>query len=240
MKGLAGKRILVTGATGGIGRAVVDRLIEEGCRVLAVDMVMPDNPQLEFASICDVTDETSVAEVFEAGIAEVGGIDGLVATVGIQVSKPTHELSVEEFRRVIDVNVVGTFLASRYLIPRMLEAGTGNIVTFGSTAAIVAAPALASYAAAKGAVLQYTRSIAAEYGSRGIRANCICPGGTMTPMLRDIEANRVGPDHFLEKHPIGRYAEPSEIAASVAYLLSDDSSFMLGAAMVVDGGFSMA
>src|SRR5699024_4804012 len=114
------------------------------------------------------------------------------------------------------------------------------IVTFGSTAAVGAAPELASYAAAKGAVLQFTRSVAAEYGARGVRANCLCPGGTMTPMMREIDASRVGHDHFLERHPIGRYAEPTEIAAGVAYLLSDDASFVLGSATMVDGGYSMA
>lgn len=240
MNGLDGKRILVTGATGGIGRAIVDRLLAEGCRVLAVDMVRLEDERVSFSGVCDVTDEASVDRAFSEAEAAVGGIDGLVATAGIQVSKPTHELSLEEFRRVLEVSAVGTFLATRRVLPGMLEAGAGGIVTFGSTAAVGAAPELASYAAAKGAVLQYTRSIAAEYGSRGIRANCMCPGGTMTPMMREIDAHRVGRDHFLERHPIGRYAEPAEIAAAVAYLLSDDASFVLGAAMMVDGGYSMA
>lgn len=240
MRGLSGKRVLVTGAAGGIGAAIVSRLVEEGCRVLAVDMVEPKESGAEFRGTCDVTDEQSVVEVFQAAVDAVGDIDGLVATAGIQVSKPTHELTVDELRKVVDVSLVGTFLATRFVIPRMLEAGGGSIVTFGSTAAVGAAPELASYAAAKGAVLQFTRSIAAEYGSRGIRSNCICPGGTMTPMMREIDASRVGRDHFLERHPIGRYAEPSEIAAGVAFLLSDESSFVLGSAMMVDGGYSMA
>jgi NAD(P)-dependent dehydrogenase (short-subunit alcohol dehydrogenase family) len=120
----------------------------------------------------------------------------------------------------------------------MLREGNGRIVTFGSTAAVVAAPELAAYAAAKGAVLQFTRSIAAEYAGRGIRANCICPGGTMTPLLTEIDRHRSGPDHFRDRHPIGRYAEPEEIAAAVAFLLADESSFVLGTAFMVDGGYT--
>ena len=151
---------------------------------------------------------------------------------------PTHEVSAADFRKVLEVSVMGTFLVARAVVPAMLRAGAGRIVTFGSTAALVAAPELAAYAAAKGAVLQFTRSIAAEYARRGIRANCICPGGTMTPLLAEIDRHRTGPDHFREGHPIGRYADPGEIAAAVAFLLSDDSSFVLGSAFMVDGGYT--
>lgn len=239
MRGLSGLKILVTGAAGGIGTAVVDRLYEEGAIVMGVDMVNPTNERLAFAGICDVTDEDSINATFDEAVQKMGSIDALVAIAGIQISKDTHELTADEFRKVLDVSVIGTFLTTKYVIPRMLESGQGRIVTFGSTAAIGSAPRLASYSAAKGAVLQYTRSIASEYGSRGIRSNCICPGGTMTPMMKEIEAKREGPDRFKERHPIGRYAEPSEIAAMVAYLLSDDSSFVLGTAAMVDGGYSI-
>lgn len=240
MRGLSGKNILVTGALGGIGSAVCERLLEEGCQVLAVDIAEAEDSRFAFSGVLDVTDEESVRSTLSQAIASVSRIDGLVATAGIQVSRPTHELTVDELRRVVDVSLMGTFSTTRFLIPHMLESGGGSIVTFGSTAAVGAAPELASYAAAKGAVLQYTRSIAAEYGSRGVRSNCICPGGTKTPMMKEIDAHRVGRDHFLEGHPIGRYAETSEIAAAVAFLLSEDSSFMLGTATMVDGGYSMS
>lgn len=239
MNGLSGLTVMVTGAAGGIGAAVVERLAREGAVVAGVDMVDPAGEHLAHAGRCDVTDEASVAAAFGAAIDAIGPIGALVATAGIQISKDTHELTVDEFRKVLDVSVIGTFLTTRYLIPRMLAAGGGRIVTFGSTAAVGSAPRLAAYAAAKGAVLQYTRSIAVEYGARGIRSNCICPGGTMTPMMKAIEAERTGVDHFKERHPIGRYAEPAEIAGTVAYLLSDDASFMLGATVMVDGGYSI-
>lgn len=240
MRGLEGLRVLVTGAAGGIGSAVVQRLHDEGALVAGVDLQSPDDSRLAYRAACDVTDEQSVATAFGGAVQELGAIQALIATAGIQVSMPTHELSVDAFRAVLEVSVIGTFVTTKNVIPAMLAAGDGRIVTFGSTAAVMAAPQLSSYAAAKGAVLQYTRSIAAEYGARGVRSNCICPGGTLTPMIKAIDAERQGGDnHFLQRHPIGRYADPAEIAAAVAFLVSDDSSFMLGAAMMVDGGYSI-
>ncbi|HEY8453051.1 MAG: SDR family oxidoreductase [Micromonosporaceae bacterium] len=238
MRGLSGMRVLVTGAAGGIGGAVVERLVSEGARVAGVDLQRPRDDRLVAALAADVTDQEQVAAMVTAAREALGGVDALVALAGVQASGPTHELDPEVFRRTLEVNVLGTFLVTRAVLPEMLERRSGRIVTVGSTAAVCAAPGLAAYAAAKGAVLQFTRSIAVEYAGYGIRANCLCPGGTATPMLAEIDRQRQGPDHFLAGHPIGRYAEPAEIAAAAAYLLSDDASFVLGAAVMVDGGYS--
>lgn len=238
MQGLSGLRTFVTGASGGIGRALVERLADEGCLVAATDLQAPDLPGVKVSIASDVTDPESVARAIQQAREALGGLDALVTAAGIQATKPTHELDSATFRKVLDVNVLGTFHAVSAVLPHMLERQAGRIVTFGSTAAVVAAPGLAAYAASKGAVLQLTRSIAAEYGRSGIRANCVCPGGTATAMLTAIESDRGEPDEFESRHPIGRFAQPDEIAAAVSYLLSDDASFVLGAAFMVDGGFT--
>ena len=140
--------------------------------------------------------------------------------------------------KVLAVSVRGTFLCLRAALPGFVEQGHGRVVTFGSTAALVGAPGLTAYSAAKAAVLNITRSVAAEYARSGIRANCLCPGATDTPLLRRLQADRPDPEAFARAHPIGRYADPSEIAAAAAYLLSDDASFFVGSAVVADGGFT--
>lgn len=238
MRGLSGLRTLVTGANGGIGSQVAERLIAEGAVVGVTDINVPATEGAVFRAGADVTDADAMAAVVGDAEDVLGGIQALVATAGVQATAPTHEMAPDLFQYVIDVNVMGTFHVVRAVLPKMISRTGGRIVTFGSTAAVVAAPELAAYAAAKGAVLQFTRSVAAEYARRGVRANCICPGGTMTPMMAEIDASRTAPDHFRERHPIGRYASPEEIAAAAVFLLSDDASFVLGSAFMADGGFT--
>jgi NAD(P)-dependent dehydrogenase (short-subunit alcohol dehydrogenase family) len=237
MRGLQGQRVLVTGAAGGIGTAATERLVAEGARVAAADLAPPE---LEAAvSLAgDVTNEADAERLVAEARAALGGLDSLVLTAGIHYVGPTHETSVADFDRVLAASARGTFLCLRAALPQLLEQRSGRIVTFASTAALVGAPGLTAYAAAKGAVLQITRSIAAEYAAQGIRANCLCPGGTDTPLLRRLMADRPDPEHFEQAHPIGRFADPREIAGATAFLLSDDASFFVGSAVACDGGFT--
>ena len=237
MRGLESLRVLVTGAAGGIGAAVTQRLVAEGARVAAADLQAPGG--VGEASVGgDVTDEDDAARVVEEAHAALGGLDGLVLTAGIHYVGPTHEMAAADFDRVLAVSARGTFLCLRAALPGMLQQRSGRIVTYGSTAALVGAPRLTAYAAAKGAVLQITRSVAAEYASEGIRVNCLCPGATDTPLLRRLMADRPDPEHFAQAHPIGRFANADEIAAATAFLLSDDASYFIGSAVVCDGGFT--
>jgi NAD(P)-dependent dehydrogenase (short-subunit alcohol dehydrogenase family) len=238
MEGLAGLRTLVTGAAGGIGRAVVERLSAEGALVAAADLAAPTGMPAVAALAGDVTDEGDAARIVDEACTALEGLDALVLAAGIEWVGPTHELSVQDFDSVIAVSVRGTFLCIRAALPFFTAGSSGRIVTFGSTAALVGAPGLTAYSAAKGAVLNMTRSIAAEYARDGIRANCLCPGATDTPMLRRLQSNRPDPQAFARAHPIGRYAEAREIAAAAAFLLSDDASYFIGAAIAADGGFT--
>jgi NAD(P)-dependent dehydrogenase (short-subunit alcohol dehydrogenase family) len=237
MRGLDGLRLLITGAAGGIGRACAERLEAEGAAVAVADLEAPSaGGSVSLAG--DVTDAADTERLVAAAAEGLGGLDGLVLAAGIHWAGPTHEMSPSAFAKVMEVNVNGTFNCCRAALPRFVEQGSGRIVTLGSTASLRGAPGLAAYSAAKGAVLNLTKSIAVEYARAGVRANCLCPGSTNTPLLRRLMAERDNPDAFRDRHPIGRFAEPEEIAATAAFLLSDEASFFAGSTVVVDGGFS--
>lgn len=238
MRGLEDLRVLVTGAAGGIGRAIISRLREEGAEVAATDVLEVDDLEVDTFQTADITDAGEVDRMVAATNEALGGLDGLVACAGIHWTGPTHEMAPEEFRKVVDVSVLGTFLSIRSCLPGFLEQGSGRIVTLGSTAALVGAPGLSAYAVAKGGVLQLTRSVAAEYAAQGVRANCLCPGATDTPLLRRLMADRADPEAFARMHPIGRFAQAEEIAGAATFLLSDDASYFAGSAVAADGGFT--
>lgn len=231
--------MLVTGAAGGIGDAVVRRLVAEEALVAAADLRAPDLGSGAAAALAaDVTDALDAERLVAEAREGLGGLDALVLTAGIHYVGPTHEMAVEDFDRVVDVSLRGTWLCCRAALPRFVEQGHGWIVTFGSTAAVVGAPRLAAYSAAKGAVLNFTRSIGTEYARQGVHANCLCPGATETPLLKTLMAERPDADEFRNAQPIGRFATPEEIAGVAAYLCSDEASFFVGSAVVCDGGFT--
>jgi dihydroanticapsin dehydrogenase len=239
MRGLEGRRVLVTGAAGGIGAAVAERLLGEGSQVAVADLESPGGPDGATVQLAaDVTDPAAGERLVAEARDVLGGLDALVLAAGIHWVGPTHEMPPEDFDRVLDVNVRGTWHCCRAALPGFLEQGAGWIVTFGSTAALVGAPRLAAYSAAKGAVLNFTRSIGAEYARQGLHANCLCPGATETPLLKRLMASRPDADEFREAQPMGRFATPEEIAGVAVYLLSDEASFFAGSAVVCDGGFT--
>ena len=231
--------MLVTGAAGGIGEAVVERLVAEDALVAAADIQAPSGSK--GVAVClgaDVTDPAGAERLVTDACRALDGLDALILTAGIHYVGATHETTVETFDRVVDVSLRGTWLCCRAALPGLIDQGHGWIVTFGSTAALVGAPRLAAYSAAKGAVLNFTKSIAAEYARQGLHANCLCPGATETPLLKQLMAERPDADQFRDAHPIGRFATPDEIAGVAAYLVSDEASFFVGSAVVCDGGFT--
>jgi NAD(P)-dependent dehydrogenase (short-subunit alcohol dehydrogenase family) len=222
-------KALVTGAAreGGIGRAIVARLERDGMDVVTLDVAPGCTYEIDMVS---------------GELPVLDDIDVLVCNAAVTTMfGAAHTMNMERWQKDLDVNLTGTFLAVRACLPHLLDAGGGSIVTVGSIASLVAGGYAACYDASKGAVLQFTRAIAAEYAHRGIRANCVCPGAVTTG-LKATSAAVTGPprgDHATwAEAPIGRHADPSELAAAVAFLCADESSFMTGSPVMVDGGFT--
>jgi NAD(P)-dependent dehydrogenase (short-subunit alcohol dehydrogenase family) len=252
---LAGRRALVTGAGSGIGEACARLLAQGGAAVGLVDVrgeavrrVVADltaSGARAVAATCDVASEADVAVAVEEVAALLGGLDTIVPAAGIARTGRTLELSLSEWETVIRVNLTGVFLTLKHTLGHLVSAGGGAVVTIGSVASLVAAGRAPSYDASKGGVLQLTRAIAAEYVDQNIRANCVCPGLVAT-RLADNSGDLYGPmgpgpDRLTAtrtRPPIARAADPGEIASVVAFLCSDASSFMTGAAVPVDGGYT--
>jgi len=247
---LADKVALITGGASGIGRATALLFAREGAAVAIADMNQKDGQAVADQIIqnggraifepADVTKPADSERVVERTVREFGGIHVLFNNAGIIRRASVVELSEEDWDRVMAVNVRSIFLLSRLVIPVMIRAGGGSIVNMSSGWGLAGGPRAAAYCASKGAVVLMTKALAVDHGAQGIRVNCICPGDTDTGMLRN-EAQQLGEreERFLAEsahRPLGRVGRPEEIAKAALYLASDESSFVTGTAMVVDGG----
>ncbi len=250
------KAALVTGAGSGIGRAVALRLAAGGAAVGVVDVrdgaaqdvaatIVSLGGTAE-AATADVGDEIAVERAVGLVAERFGVLDTVVTCAGLAISSHTHDTSLATWETSLRVNLTGTFLTIKHAVPHLIAAGGGSIVTIGSVASLVAAGRSSAYDASKGAVLQLTRSVAVEYVDAGIRANCVCPGVVATDLGANTaaitnESRPVSPRRAPAERidvPMSRAAAPEEIAAVVAFLCSDEASFMTGAAVPVDGGFT--
>ena len=232
----------VTGAASGIGRACVQRLLADGTAVAAVDL---DDERLRdldvLALAADVTDAGAVERAVARAESELGPLDAIVNVAGITGSQAAAECDVtpvDEWRRVIDVNLTGPFLVCRAALPRMLARGGGAIVNIASVAGLVAFPGRCAYTASKGGVVAFTRSLAADYAGRGIRANAVCPGMVDTPMTRWRLEEPELLAALLAKIPAGRVGVAEEVADAVVLLAGDGLPYMNGAMLVLDGAWT--
>ena len=237
--------MLVTGAAGGIGRAVCTLFAAEGARVAASDLTAPgDVDGADLALALDVTREADWASALSLVAERFGRLDVLVNNAGVALTKDLEATSLDEWRQVMAVNLDGTFLGTKAAIAVMKESGGGAIVNLSSIAGIIGAPMLAAYSAAKGGVRNFTKSAALHCAERGyrIRVNSLHPGFTDTAMLDHIAGTLGDPgavkDKMARRQPLGRLAEPQEIARAALYLASDEAAYMTGAELVLDGGFT--
>jgi NAD(P)-dependent dehydrogenase (short-subunit alcohol dehydrogenase family) len=251
---LDGRVAVVTGAAGVIGTATIRLLAERGARIVAVDRREPDLkaaikdlPAEALAIAADVTQEDEVAEYVRAAIDKFGTIDAFYNNAGIEGDiKPIPEYSLESFRRVLDVNVVGVFLGMKHVLPVMLRRNKGSIINTASIAGLMGSPHIAAYSASKHAVIGLTKSAAWECTGTGVRVNCVCPGLIDSRMLSAIMQARNGGnapmpnEKMVDRIPARRLGQASEVASIVAFLASDDASYVSGSAYTVDGGRTAA
>ncbi|KAB1188496.1 MULTISPECIES: SDR family oxidoreductase [Haloferax] len=249
MKGIQGKVALVTGAASGIGRETALRFAEEGSKVVVSDVQKDAGEQVagEIENAggdavfldADVSNEADVARLVDETVNVFGGLDFAHNNAGIEGTVGSiAEMDLDDFQRVIDINLTGVFLSMKYEIPRLLERGGGAIVNTASVAGMTGGPNLSHYYAAKHGVIGLTRSAALEVATDNIRVNAVLPGVIETPMIERFTAgNEEAKEALLKDEPIGRLGRPEEIASAVVYLCSDDASFVTGHPMVVDGGY---
>ena len=251
---LEGRCAWVRGATSGIGEAAARLLATEGAAVAIAGIDEERGRQVarEVAAAgtravfhaCDVAREEDIRSSIDRAAAELGALHIVINNAGVILVKPLHESSREEWDHVFAVNVRSMFFAVKHAVPHLRRAGGGSIVNVGSISSFVGQASTPIYTASKGAVLQLTRSIALDYAADGIRANCICPGITDTPMLREHLEKQPDPAAALEKRlrrvPTGKALGPEDVARAILYLAGDESVGITGTSLVIDGGYTAA
>ncbi|MFJ2867686.1 SDR family NAD(P)-dependent oxidoreductase [Kitasatospora sp. NPDC087314] len=257
MRGLAGKTVIVTGGAQGIGRAVVDRVVQEGGKVVIADShaefgksavqevdESAGRPAALFVPT-DVSDEESVRGMIEKAVQHFGGVDQLVNCAAVFIMRGL-EATVEEWRRIMDVNIMGQALCVKHAAPHMRARGAGSVVNIASISGHIAQPGYLTYNATKAAVANMTRCMAMDLASDGIRVNAVNPGTVWNKNNERFHREQLGMDRAQAdadpeiggRHMLGRTADPEEIASAVAFLLSDEASYITGENLMVDAGYT--
>ncbi|HHW40854.1 MAG TPA: glucose 1-dehydrogenase [Syntrophomonadaceae bacterium] len=244
---LKDKVAVITGAGSGIGRATAILFAKEGARVVVSDYkedtaraTLDDilkNGSDGIAVKADVSKEAEVQHLMEEAFQHYGRLNVLISNAGIGEVSPVEELSEEAWYRTIDINLKGVFLCAKHAIPHMRKSGGGSIVNNASILGHVGFPGTAAYNAAKGGIITLTKNMALDYAKDKIRVNAVCPGFIRTPMVEEGDV-KDQLDYLVTLHPLGRLGEPMEVAYGMLFLASDESSFITGSSLMVDGGYT--
>jgi len=245
---LVAKVAVVTGGARGIGAATAIALADAGARVVIGDLeaeagrATADAVGGEFV-LADISRAADAEALMNAAADRFGGLDVLVNNAGVVLAKSALETSEEEWDRVLAINLKGAWLCARAAVPHMIRRGGGAIVNVASNAGLVGFPNAAAYCASKGGLAHLTKAMALDFAPFKVRVNAVCPGHTRTPMADSFVASQADPEAFLDdfvrlQHPLGRMAEPEEIAHCIRFLAGDDASFVTGAVLPADGGFT--
>ena len=254
-----GQVAVITGAARGIGKACALRFAQEGANVVCLDLLAGENETAAaecaalgaemLALACDVTDPESLRGCIQTALERWGRIDVLVTAAGIYSGSPLSEVTLSQWQCLIDINLTGVFLCNQAVAPAMTEQRSGSIINISSMAGKTSWPSTAEYSASKTGVIGLTRSVAMELAPHGVTVNAVCPGNTLTDMVRSVAAKQGEPlgmsaDEWLQMRandcPMNRLAEPWEVAGVCAFLASEDSRYITGQAIEVDGGLVMS
>lgn len=249
---LAGKVAIITGAGAGIGRATALLFAKEGAKVVVVDCdseagtktvrLIEENGGAAIFLQVDVSKAADVKRMVERTVERYGELDILVNNAGIYTQGDVVEAAEEEWDRILDVNLKGVFLCSKYSIPEMMKGGGGSIVNIASEAGIVGIKNQVAYNVSKSGVIALTKSMALDFALHNIRVNCLCPGRTLTPLVEKVIAEAQDPEStrraLEEDRPLKRMGRPEEIAAGILFLASDESPYTTGSILSIDGGYT--